>query len=433
MASAQRLLPLMHLEDDFILVHNRHSANVAIAQKAGRWRELGAMPKAEALAKLEELRAEPADLYMSQAGFSGLKRTVNQASSLPCLFVDLDTYARGFQLDDPYKVLEAIEQTAPRLPSPNEIIFSGRGWYARWLFSEPLSGADLARWQAAEDALVRALEPLGADKNVRDAARVLRVVGSLNTKSGKSVAGYAMPSGRAYRLRELETALAPYMAPAASPGGYEAPELDPPARAPRSRPLTESQRLRPYRLAQDRMQDIRRLAELRGGRLTEHRKRMLFALAVNLCWYCSTVDDVIRELDAFSAAFFADARLYRGRSISTALGRMLAAKQGRWNAPGKVSTDPRYKLTNTRMIALLEVTLEEQRHLQTIIGPTERDRRRAERRRAAGMVNYAERTADRMERARELRARGLSLADIGAELGISKQAAHALLRRPAVN
>lgn len=432
MASAQRLLPLVQPADDLQLLHGRHSSNIALAMKADRWEELGAMPRAAALAKLEELGQEP-DLYVSQAGFSGSRRTVSQASSLPCLFVDLDTYAVGITFDDPYKVLEAIEQTAPRLPLPNEIISSGRGWYARWLLAEPATGADLARWQMAEDALVSALGDIGADRNARDAARVLRIVGSINSKNGATVAGYARPAAKMYRLRELEAALAPYLAPAVTPGGPEPQELAPASRPPRLRPLTESQRLRPYRLAQDRMQDLRRLAQLRGGRLTEHRKRMLFALAVSLCWYCSTVDDVVRELDTFSAAFFVDARLYRGRSISTALERMLAAKQGRWNGSGGVSTDPRYKLTNSRLVAMLDITPQEQRHLQTIIGSAERDRRRAERRRAAGMTNYAERTADRLERAVELRQKGLTLAAIGAELGVSKQAVHALLRRPAVN
>jgi hypothetical protein len=434
-ASAQRLLPLVQPADDLQLLHGRHSSNIALAMKADRWEELGAMPRAAALAKLEELGQEP-DLYVSQAGFSGSRRTVSQASSLPCLFVDLDTYAVGITFDDPYKVLEAIEQAAPRLPPPNEIISSGRGWYARWLLAEPATGADLARWQMAEDALVSALGDIGADRNARDAARVLRIVGSINSKNGATVAGYARPAAKMYSLRELEAALAPYLAPAVTPGGPEPQELATASRPPRRRPLAESQRLRSPRLAQDRIHDLRRLAELRGGRLTEHRKRFMFALAVSLCWYCFTASDVARELDAFSDEFFADARLYRGRSISTALQRMVDAKRGRGKSGrchGKVAEDPRYRLTNSRLIAMLGITHEEQRQLRTIISPAERSRRRAERRREAGMVEYQARTADRLERAVELRQKGLTLAAIGAELGVSKQAVHALLRRPAVN
>ena len=45
----------------------------------------------------------------------------------------------------------------------------------------------LSRWQGAQDALVELLRPFGADPCARDAARVLRLPGTANGKSGRVV------------------------------------------------------------------------------------------------------------------------------------------------------------------------------------------------------------------------------------------------------
>src|SRR5207302_206770 len=47
----------------------------------------------------------------------------------------------------------------------------------------------LGKWQALEDLLVDLLAPFGADPQARDAARVLRVVGTVNHRNGELVTG----------------------------------------------------------------------------------------------------------------------------------------------------------------------------------------------------------------------------------------------------
>ena len=101
--------------------------------------------------------------------------------------------------------------------------------------------------------------------------------------------------------------------------------------------------------------------------------------------------------------------------------------------------DPRYQLKNQRIIDMLSITPEEERHLKTIISEDtkqERDRQRKEReRRSYGARTREEYIADARERrqhnrreARKLRGEGKSLRDIGRALGISHTHVRRLLQ-----
>ena len=87
-------------------------------------------------------------------------------------------------LDQPLDLLDWPEA----VPWPTAIVESGRGWHCYWRLSEPVDPDEAA-------ALSRALaEKLGGDLAAADAARLLRVPGTLNHK-------YQPP--RPVRLREL--------------------------------------------------------------------------------------------------------------------------------------------------------------------------------------------------------------------------------------
>jgi hypothetical protein len=107
-----------------------------------------------------------------------------------------------------------------------------------------------------------------------------------------------------------------------------------------------------------------------------------------------------------------------------------------WNGQQR---DPRYRLTNQNIIAMLGITPEEERHLKTLISKDtkrRRDRERKEReRRSQGVKPRDEYIADARERrqhnrreARKLRGEGKSLRDIGTTLGISHTHVRRLLQ-----
>jgi hypothetical protein len=65
-------------------------------------------------------------------------------------------------------------------------MFSGRGLHVVWLH-DCLPKQALPRWQAVQRQLRESLQRLGADPNACDAARVFRLAGTCNSKSGEMV------------------------------------------------------------------------------------------------------------------------------------------------------------------------------------------------------------------------------------------------------
>lgn len=126
------------------------------------------------------------DGYVSLHRFHGPRR-VDRLAALNGLFLDLDVgrlptgAARSVEswADD-----IAHELVKLRLPEPTILLSTGRGLGAIWLINS-LPPQALSRWQAAQGVLVDLFRRLGADPSCRDAARVTRLPGSLNTKCGR--------------------------------------------------------------------------------------------------------------------------------------------------------------------------------------------------------------------------------------------------------
>ena len=126
------------------------------------------------------------DTYLSQGFFAAPCRRALHLAWCTHAYVDLDTYKA------PRLAGLTPEQVAGRLvlfcrdeglPLPTVVIFSGRGIYAKWCWSAPIPRA-AGRAVAVNKALVRIFAEFGADPIAVDVSRLLRVVGTLNTKSG---------------------------------------------------------------------------------------------------------------------------------------------------------------------------------------------------------------------------------------------------------
>src|SRR5205823_763 len=69
-----------------------------------------------------------------------------------------------------------------RVPALTFAVSTGRGVALVWTHSA-VPRCALARWQACQRVINQALKDLGADPRALDAARVLRLVGTENSKS----------------------------------------------------------------------------------------------------------------------------------------------------------------------------------------------------------------------------------------------------------
>ena len=134
-----------------------------------------------------------------------LWRDTNHLGSLTACYADLDCYRKGFAVPEQVAEYYLAEIDGKALPKCSAVVVSGQGAYVVWFFgltdvreSETLE----ARHKAAELRIVALLEGLGADSASTDAARVLRIPGSVHHKEGRSprpVYVYAAAPGEAGR------------------------------------------------------------------------------------------------------------------------------------------------------------------------------------------------------------------------------------------
>lgn len=112
-------------------------------------------------------------------------RLVRLLKTLRACYVDLDGCT------DWRVALDLCDQLG--LP-PSYLVTSGRGVHLYWLM-EATPGRALPVWQAVQRKLIALFSALGADPACADSTRVLRLVGTVNSKTGTEVLGYLITPG----------------------------------------------------------------------------------------------------------------------------------------------------------------------------------------------------------------------------------------------
>lgn len=132
------------------------------------------------------------DTYMSMNPLISIhgkiKRDKEHIGRLKWLYVDLDYYHSNYADYSKKQIIGLLELDYfnSEIPVPTYIIDSGRGLYLLWRLDENVKA--YSRWVKMQKYLTGKLEEFGADYKVAsDSARVLRQVGSINSKSGTEV------------------------------------------------------------------------------------------------------------------------------------------------------------------------------------------------------------------------------------------------------
>lgn len=126
------------------------------------------------------------DTYMSQAFFAKQNRRAINVSSITHAFVDLDIYNTDkahFSRDQMVMAIRIFCEDEG-IPAPTMIISSGRGYYLKWMWDNPLPRKLAGVFTAALQRLIYLFQGFGSDSKCRDISRILRVVGTTNSKSG---------------------------------------------------------------------------------------------------------------------------------------------------------------------------------------------------------------------------------------------------------
>lgn len=390
------------------------------------------------------LRLTLDDTYVSQAVFKRPNRRKENLQSIALLYLDIDFprtdshggRRRGAPVNDAAHLARVLAQLDKvGVPRPSYVLASGRGLHLKWL-TDILPAKAASRWSACMRHLCDLLKALGADANALDTSRILRAVGSRNTRAHREVRelwSNRDPAGgiRVYRFDKLARAILPRSrehsrkrkdakVSVRPKGSRSAPSQSSGSGGCSPRPKGRT----PRELWQARLRDIERLFERRGyqhrGVDDGLRVKAMLVMAVALS-HMVAPGRILPEL-----------RLYRDRYVphwSDGKLRQSVATVLRLAADGKTLT---YRDATLRKI--FDVTADE-RHWLPTLGPTEAERkekkrvRERHRRRAAGATSLEDLTLRRINEAliaAEMWESGATWQQVAAALGISRAKAFRL-------
>ena len=132
--------------------------------------------------------------YISQNHFAKPNRRAVDLWSFGCAWTDIDLdsfyYSFDFAQQKAYELLGDIKTLM--LPWPTDIVWSGRGLHAKWVFDAPVPALALPRWASAMRYIQDKLEIAGwpVDRNAMDVSRVLRIAGTYNPRTGMGATQY---------------------------------------------------------------------------------------------------------------------------------------------------------------------------------------------------------------------------------------------------
>ena len=296
-------------------------------------------------AELKDLDMSGENIYITPNTFYKPCRRLENIKELNTLFIDLDYYKTG---KTRIQVLMDLEKNYfnQRIPIPNYVIDSGRGMYLIWLINAVPSQA-LPLWKAIQDYLYKQLKDFGADRQALDATRILRVPGSINSKS-KTVVSILDEYDYIYDLREIQNGFLPELKP------YE---------KKKGRPKKVNFIFRERSLYHARIQDIIKLCELRKYDLKGHRELILFLYRYYLCSFTEDTEKALQDT------------LELNNTFKKPLNKREVVRATRSAEKCYLNNNKQYKYKNETLIELLEITEYEQMYMKTIISKEEYKRR----------------------------------------------------------
>lgn len=341
----------------------------------------------------EEYIIEVINSYISQNTFYKPQRRIENIKELRALYIDLDVYNTKYTKEGVIYFLE--NDLYGIIPRPNFIIDSGRGLYYILLI-EAVPSMALPLWYAVQRFLFENLKEFGADVKALDPTRILRIPGTLNSKSNSTVMVLDYYEYN-YTLKEIKEN---YL-----------PELKEKKEKKKGRPKKIVSLFNEYSLYYARLMDISKLCELRNYDLKGHRELIVFLYRYYSCSFIQDEVEALKKVLELNNTFIEPLSIKEVEQDTKSAERYYLEK--------------RYKYTNERLIELLEISEYEQRYLKSIIGKKEKyrrnnERRKENRRNENGQTKREAEKIGKISLIKELFEKGYKQKDIAKELNISK-------------
>lgn len=198
------------------ILHSAGIGHIALASKDrnGRFHQrlLEFLPCLGAVSGLDEQR----DWYLSPNAFrAGDRRRKADVISVRASWVDLDFYKTelaNLTAEQVWGRAVAI-LTTREIPMPQIVVSTGRGLQLVWIYPKGLPAQIEPRWTAVQRSLIETFAGFGPDPTANSMCGVLRIPGTINTKSGmRAYVVYLDWDGRT-SFDDLARAIAPLTRP----------------------------------------------------------------------------------------------------------------------------------------------------------------------------------------------------------------------------
>ncbi|MBI6089044.1 response regulator transcription factor [Clostridium perfringens] len=310
------------------------------------------------------------------------KHSSKYVNRLNAVIIDLDYYniehLKGLSTS---QIINLLEEDID-FPTPSFYVDSGRGLYIMWLLETTYATAKSKKyWKMVEETLIEQFKDFGADSKVKDPARVLRVVGTTNSKSGRRVK-LIMPNNSIERY-ELSDIATYYWGVPKDKQALEKPKTVVKSNSKKNKITTIKTIMN---LHYSRSKDIEKLVELRAGVNQKGiREELLFIYRLQLL-FCNYSEEKSLNMCFEINKKFADPILEE-RIISQTQSAVENAKVY-FRLKDKYSDDMNmslneylgangvYLFRNSTIIKNLKITEEEMKYMITLINPNEKKRRK---------------------------------------------------------
>jgi hypothetical protein len=286
------------------------------------------------------------DIYTSQNSFTTKRRSIMNIERLENLYVDIDCYKDGFTAEHALSSVEFLADQGD-IPYPNLIVMSGRGLQVIWNIVPDIADK-IPIWQQVENWLCGELKHLGSDSKATDVSRVLRLCGSYHSQNGNQV-HYFDYHNKPFNLDDLYETYIPVSVPIKQP-------------VIKNKTNNIKSIFSLYTLFYTRLQDIWHLVTIREGQCTGSREMILFLYRYYSCCYIKDPKQALVETLNLNSRFRPPLPINEATNATRSAERYFLK-------------DTKRKFKTQTIIDMLDISIDEQLEMKTLIGMQEKYRR----------------------------------------------------------
>lgn len=401
------------------------------------------------------------DVYISINSMLSPLRQMKNLRHLHAFWVDLDYYKiKRYKNKSCEEMIEILRKKKLfKDVEPSFFIDSGNGMYIFYLIESATVKA-LPIWQKIQNSFVKHFSKYGSDNLSADAVHVLRLAGTINSKTDRR-SRFIFNSDKTFRFeQELEpirvytiSELSKTMLPALP---YSKEEWEKVKKAKRltKKVILSKKEISLYNLHTlhfARMNDIQKLQELRGGECGGLREVLCFLYRYYSCLFVKDPESALANVIDFNNSFKDPLSENEVIKATASAEKAYELWENTFDEYTSLDVKPAmstffrkkgcYIYSNRKLIELLEITEDEMDHLSTIISTKIKNKRAKDYRNEwkkkksketlrndLGLTSRQQSKLDNLKKILELREKKMKQKEIATKLNITQQAVSKLLR-----